>query len=341
MNSELIEKFKSVNILVIGDIILDRFISGDTSRVSPEAPVPVVDVTDEKLCLGGAANVLQNICSLGAKGYLCGCVGYDENGERVNELISSISSSINGIIKITDRPTTVKARVLGHGQQIVRYDIEKTSYLSTYHIGYFIDCIHKYLQYQNINIIIISDYAKGVINPELIQRLNSLLVNFKNISVIVDPKINNVGHLGMLSNVKYKVMTPNLHEAENLTGISLSCMGKVSSSQMIDVLAKTINKLKTLFHYDNVLLTMGERGITYLDHDGYLKVIPAVSREVFDVVGAGDTVVAALAVGLASGLSFVDAARLANIAAGIVIGKVGTATVTIDELIEKINAENN
>lgn len=325
------EDFKSVKVLIIGDIILDHFIYGRSIRISPEAPVLVVNVIRENYMLGGAANVLSNIVSLGGKAHLCGVIGDDEPGRKVLSLINHLGCPTDGIFTVYDRPTIKKSRIIAHSQQVCRVDREKADLITGEKLKPILNFIQHQILSDSPDIIIISDYHKGLINIEFMMFLNEILEQYS-IPLVIDPKPNNPGPLCALSDIKHKIMTPNMNEAERMTGISLSCIGKVSSSQMIETLTQTIDTIKDKFSCQHVLLTMAERGMAYQDKKGYLRVIPAVAKEVYDVTGAGDTVVAAMALGIASGMSFREAAVIANIAAGIVIGKIGTAAVTADEL---------
>ncbi|MFC1524116.1 D-glycero-beta-D-manno-heptose-7-phosphate kinase [Thermodesulfobacteriota bacterium] len=318
---DAVSSFNSLKILVIGDIIIDHFIWGSVSRISPEAPVPVVNVTRENLLLGGAANVLNNIYALNARGAICGTIGDDFMGDQLLKLLEELPSPLTGVFKTDDRPTTKKTRIIAQNQQVVRFDREKTGAPNEQQT---IEIIH-FLQ-QNLvkyNAIIISDYLKGMINPTLMHSLQQLLNDTNpRIPLIVDPK---PGRPEIFTGAT--VITPNNHEAELMSGIEIH-----DEKSLIQV----AEKLKTDLRSQAVLITRGESGMALLEGDNPLFSIPTHAKEIYDVTGAGDTVIATLALGIAAGLSCAEAAILANFAAGIVVGKLGTATATIDELLEVI-----
>ena len=313
-----INTFKDLNILVIGDVIIDHFIWGTVSRISPEAPVPVVNVKDDNLLLGGSANVLHNIFGLGAKATICGVIGTDPMGDYLLELIAELPSPTNGVVRVKDRPTTVKTRVVAQGQQVVRFDRESTGEVTGEYFDKLKDFISTNLT--DFDAIIISDYAKGTINMALMDHLRQQLTQHPEIPLIVDPKPHQPERFSGVT-----IITPNNHEAEMISGINITDQSSLKAAG---------EKLQTELQSDSVLITRGESGMTIFEKGKPMKTIPTVAKEVFDVTGAGDTVAATLALGLAAKLSFTDAASLANYAAGIVVGKVGTATVTQKEILE-------
>ncbi len=318
---ETVAGFANARILVIGDIIVDHFIWGNVSRISPEAPVPVVNVRKEELLLGGSANVLRNIFSLGGHGTICGIIGSDSMGEQVVELMKELSASTQGLI-YGKRPTTVKTRIVAQGQQVVRFDREQVGLPSTGPLGKMLAYLEQHLH--EFDAVIVSDYAKGVINEQFMQRLHQLRQEIikegkRVFPLIVDPKPANLHHF-----VGATVITPNHYEAMQMSGMNIN-----DDQQSILAIARHI---KDEINCQGVLITCGEAGMTLLDEGDKLVSIPAVAKEVYDVTGAGDTVVGTLALGLAVGCSLADAAVLANHAAGIVVGKVGTAAVTAEEL---------
>jgi len=319
-----VENFSRAEILVIGDIIVDHFIWGSVSRISPEAPVPVVNVTKENLLLGGSANVLRNIFSLGGRGELCGIIGNDAMGDQLVDLVRRLPASTDGII-MGSRPTTVKTRIIAQGQQVVRFDREQSGIPSREPLTGMLSYLEKSLI--KFDAVIISDYAKGVVNEQFMRKLFQLRSNIqrrkgRDIPLIVDPKPINYHHF-----VGATVVTPNHHEAMLLSGI------RIEDDQTLLAAARHI---KDDIECGSVLITRGEHGMTLLDeHDNFIT-IPAMAKEVYDVTGAGDTVAATLAMGLAVGCSMKESAILANHAAGIVVGKVGTAAVTTDELISRL-----
>ena len=315
-----IAKFQSANILVIGDIIVDHFIWGSVSRISPEAPVPVVNVTKENLLLGGAANVLHNIYALGGKATLCGIIGDDPMGDHLAKLLAELPSPLDGIIRANSRPTTVKTRIIAQNQQVVRFDREESSPLPDVKIKKLTDFIDANIdKYQAI---IISDYNKGIISPQFMDHLRKKTSGNHTIPVIVDPKPGQPERFRGAT-----LLTPNNHEAELLSDI------KITDEQSLKEAAKQIMEKLDL---EAILITRGEAGMTLKVKGKPFVTIPTVAKEVYDVTGAGDTVIATLALGLACRLTLAEAATLANYAAGIVVGKVGTATTTTNELLEVI-----
>lgn len=316
---QAVDHFKEMNVLVIGDIIVDHFIWGTVTRISPEAPVPVVNVTGENFLLGGSANVLNNLYSLGALAEICGVVGQDFMGNHLLELLSGLGSPAIGVVKTTDRPTTRKTRVLAQGQQMLRFDREESVALPPE----IIDQLKSFIddRINDFDAVIVSDYAKGVISQTLTDHLRSKMSSMssgKNIPVIVDPK---PGHSQFFRQAS--IITPNNREAQLMSGVEISDDAS---------LLRAAAGLRESLDCEAVLITRGEKGMALLEENQSIFTIPTVAKEVYDVTGAGDTVVASLALGLASGLNYAEAATLANFAAGIVVGKVGTATASRDEL---------
>ncbi len=313
-------RFKDAKILVIGDVIVDHFVWGTVSRISPEAPVPVVNVGREELLLGGSANVLRNIVSLGGSGALCGMIGSDTMGGELLRLMEELPASIDGLVA-SNRPTTVKTRVVAQGQQVVRFDREETGVPSRQTLGRLLDYLEEHLA--DFDAVIVSDYAKGMINEDLMIRLHSLMADIRHrqqrqFPLVVDPKPSNMHRF-----VGSTIVTPNHHEAEIISGMA------ITDEQSLSVAARQIREQ---IDCSSVLITRGEAGMALWQEDETLVTIPTTAKEVYDVTGAGDTVAATLALGLAVGCSTKDAAVLANYAAGIVVGKVGTACVGSPEL---------
>ncbi len=313
--------FADTRILVIGDVIVDQFIWGSVSRISPEAPVPVVNVTREELLLGGSANVLRNIVSLGGCCALCGIIGNDAMGEELLALMDKVNAPVEGLVR-SSRPTTLKTRVVAQGQQVVRYDRETTgqppSVILERMQSYLDEHLHEF------DAVIVSDYAKGVINHVLMDHLHGLLATTRSrtgqrLPLIIDPKPANVDRFSGAA-----VITPNHHEAELISGLQIT-----STENLLEAARLIREKIQC----DGVLITRGEAGMALLEGEGELVTIPTMAKEVFDVTGAGDTVAATLALGLAAGCSMTESAVLANHAAGIVVGKVGTASVSCEELL--------
>jgi D-beta-D-heptose 7-phosphate kinase/D-beta-D-heptose 1-phosphate adenosyltransferase len=324
MNTHVLQqavfRFTDTNILVIGDVIVDQFIWGSVSRISPEAPVPVVNVTREELLLGGSANVLRNIVSLGGKCALCGIIGNDSMGKELIELMHSVHAPVEGLVR-SSRPTTLKTRVVAQGQQVVRYDREKTGSPSAKTLARMLDYLGDHLA--DFDAVIVSDYAKGVINEELMSHLHQLVARTREqtghpLPLIVDPKPENIHRFSGAT-----IITPNNHEATLISEVDIA--DEKSLLEAAEVIRQKVN-------CQGVLITRGEAGMALLEQDSELVTIPTMAKEVFDVTGAGDTVAATLALGLAAGCSMTQAAVLANHAAGIVVGKVGTASVSCKEL---------
>lgn len=323
----LVPRLAQARVLVIGDIIIDHFLWGMASRISPEAPVPVVDVQREELLLGGSANVLRNIVSLGGTGALCGLIGDDAMGRKVIELVEALGASTDGLV-VGGRPTTVKTRVVAQGQQVVRFDREQTGPPTKRSLdqllGYLEDHLHAF------DAVMVSDYAKGVIGDPLMTRLRQLLTAIREreqrpLPLIVDPKPTNFHCF-----VGATVITPNHHEAMQMASI------RIADGHSLLAAARQIRED---LGCEAVLITRGEAGMALLQADGDLVTIPTMAKEVYDVTGAGDTVAATLALGLAAGCSMNDAAVLANHAAGIVVGKVGTASVSAAELLATLSPD--
>lgn len=320
--SRLIERFKKSSILVIGDLILDRYIWGKVSRISPEAPVPVVEVTREDFLLGGAANVAANIVSLGGRVYIAGVAGNDRARDVLLKLMEEKNIDISGVMS-DKRPTTVKTRVIAHHQQVVRFDKEDRSRINSELLKKLLHFVEDKVKGDNINAIIISDYKKGVVSKELIRGI----LRFSRpagIPVAVDPK---VGHFPFYRGVS--IITPNIKEASEGSGIEIKDE---------HTLFKAGKRLLRSLSLEAVLITRGEEGMSLFMKDEGKKddikhyYIPTRAKKVFDVTGAGDTVIATFTLARASGASMIEACEIANYAAGIVVGEVGTATVTAEQL---------
>ncbi|MCP4482677.1 MAG: D-glycero-beta-D-manno-heptose-7-phosphate kinase [bacterium] len=314
---DLINKLQSVPILVVGDLMLDRFIWGNVSRISPEAPVPVVEVTKETYMPGGAGNVACNIDSLGCSSSLIGAINDDLFGKFFLEKYHNTNVDTSGIINFDDRTTIVKTRVIAHQQQVVRVDRENKKAIPDTIINKALEAIQNKLK--TVKAVVLSDYGKGIINDKVLE-FTITQANKLNIPILVDPKIGNFK--------KYKnitCITPNFLEAKQ--GMDRL---KIETDQDIEKLGKDIkNTLKA----KSILITRGEAGMSLFENTE-ISHIPTVAQEVYDVTGAGDTVISTLAVCLGNGLSIKDSAYISNIAAGIVVGKLGTATVTLAEIMD-------
>ncbi len=316
--------FQNKRILVFGDLMLDRFIYGSVSRISPEAPVPVVEIKRESTRLGGAANVSSNIRSLGGIPVPLGIIGSDFEGDRLREEFRSLECPVGGLIVDKKRPTSIKTRIIAHHQQVCRTDREDRSPLSA---DIQLRVAERFLSaLPSVAAVIVSDYAKGLITPAMLRRV---LPKAKAAGkfVCIDPKMKNFS--------AYKpatIITPNTTEAEQASGIPIS-----GNRDLLRVGRKILGETGI----DHLLITRGEEGMALFEGDSKVTCIPTVAQEVFDVTGAGDTVISTLALGLVAGLSILEASMLANIAAGIVVGKLGTASVSPDELIAGIRQHVN
>jgi len=323
MNIEKLKKtvseFNKVKILVIGDLILDEFVWGEVSRISPEAPVPVVWVKSESFMPGGAANVANNIASLGARVYIAGVVGNDERAGILKEGLIEKGINVEGIIADDSRPTTLKTRVVANHQQVVRIDREKVENVSAGALDRIIGRINNIID--EMDAIIIEDYGKGVISARLLEEVLTIAKKKKKI-ITVDPKEE---HFSYYKGVT--AITPNHHEAAQAIGM------KAKDKQDILNIGKA---LLGRLNCDGVLVTLGENGMQLFQKNGAITHIPTVAQEVYDVSGAGDTVISAFTLALALGVDMKDAAYISNIAAGIVVGKVGIAVITQKELIDRI-----
>ena len=309
----------SINCLVVGDLMLDEYLWGKAERISPEAPVQVVDVVREELRLGGAGNVVNNLVALGARVAVCSVVGEDANGVALLEDFNRRAVAVDAIFRDPGRRTSRKTRVVASNQQIVRIDRESRDPLSkemeeqvcswiSQHAGHF-------------SVILVSDYLKGVLTPRVIETIVSAAAP-TGIPVLVDPKGTDYSRYRGAT-----LLTPNRKEAEAASGIAIRDGGSLEQA------AGLIMEKAGLGH---LLITRSEEGMSLFSRSEEAVHIPTVAREVFDVSGAGDTVLASLAVGVAAGLGMTEAARLANIAAGIAVGKLGTSTVSPDEIINAV-----
>jgi D-glycero-beta-D-manno-heptose-7-phosphate kinase len=314
--ADLIGRFPGLPVLVVGDVMLDRFIVGRVTRISPEAPVPVVQFESEYVRLGGAANVANNIASLGGNATLVGVVGADAAGARLRTELSTARVGVDGIVQDASRPTTEKVRIVTErNQQVARIDYERDTDVSADVERALVERVQQLASAANT--LLVSDYLKGTITRSVIEAL----LDTKR-RVIIDPKIP---HLACYAGAS--LITPNHHEAE----IATHC--RIRSE---DDARDAAREFRARAQCDAVLITRGEHGM-WLSEPRTEGAIAAVTREVADVTGAGDTVVATLALALAAGATMTEAAILANHAAGIVVGKFGPATVTPHELLAAVS----
>lgn len=311
--TEILNTLRDRNVVVLGDVMLDEFVWGDVTRISPEAPVPVVDVRRESIHLGGAANVLANLVALGARGTVVGVIGDDHAGKRLREGLRELGS--NDLIVDKARPSTIKTRIIAHSQLVVRADRESRTPVPSPVENQILARLREALVAADA--FVVSDYDKGVVTPAILAEI--LPVAYERVPVLIDPKLRNFNSYRPAT-----LVTPNHHEALRMSD---------SEDHSDDGSHHAAKVIREKLGCDAVLITRGDRGMMLLGADGQPVYVETAAREVYDVTGAGDTVIAALAAALASGTSMIEAATLANHAAGIVVGKVGTATATADELI--------
>jgi rfaE bifunctional protein kinase chain/domain len=302
------------HVLIIGDAMLDVYLRGDVDRISPEAPVPVVRVRDRRLALGGAANVAQNVSQLGARCDLAAVVGDDRAGETLRMHLSGANIAHRSLVTIA-RPTTTKTRVMARAQQLVRFDEEDDADLNDTESTLVLAAIDTAIA--DATAVVFEDYNKGVLVPTVIEGAMQR-ARARNLPIVVDPKFRNFfAYRGAT------VFKPNRRELE-------SALGAAVDLDHPEALPRTFDRLGV----EHLLLTLGEQGMALLAADGVVHRVPTTAREVYDVVGAGDTVTAYLATMLAAGATVLEAAIIANYAAGVEVGKLGAATVSIDEVLE-------
>jgi rfaE bifunctional protein kinase chain/domain len=310
-----VDKLASARALVIGDIILDAYVWGDTTRISPEAPVPVVEVREETRTLGGAANVVHNMVTLGARPLLCGVVGKDREGKEILDRLKALGLSTEGILFDPRRPTTVKTRVIARNQQVIRFDQESREPVNARAVSRFLRFVESAIL--ELDVIVVSDYGKGMVTGHLMEGIITMAKKV-DVQVAVDPRVNHAAYYRGVD-----VMTPNHHEAGTL------CAFEIGDDE---TLTRAGHMLLETFGCRLVLITRGKDGMSLFESGGRVHHIPTVAKEVFDVTGAGDTVIATFSLGLAAALDPKAAALIANVAAGIVVGEVGTSTVRAEAL---------
>lgn len=319
----VISKFDQAKVLVVGDLILDEFIWGNVSRISPEAPVPVVWVESENFMPGGASNVANNIRSLGGEVHSVGVVGDDARAEVLQSLLRKKGVHTEGIFVDKNRPTTQKTRVIAHHQQVVRIDREQLRPIPDSVMKDMIAYIGDNIR--SLDAIIIEDYGKGVVVPKLVQSIVKMAKKSGKI-ISVDPKETHFSYYRGVT-----TLTPNHHEASAAVGFKLK--DDVALEKAGRMMLKRLN-------CKSFIITLGENGMAIFEEGKKMVKIPTVAQEVFDVSGAGDTVISALTLALAQGASTIEAAHISNCAAGIVVGKVGVAVTTQEELIQSIRKES-
>ncbi|MGI8787282.1 MAG: D-glycero-beta-D-manno-heptose-7-phosphate kinase [Pyrinomonadaceae bacterium] len=321
---EISENFSKVKVLVVGDVMLDRYWWGSVNRISPEAPVPVVNLENTSLAAGGAANVAANIAGLGAEAFLVGIIGEDAEADFFPEILAEQNVSADYLIKLSNRRTTIKTRVIAHSQQIVRIDQESKVKLSAEQEEIVWNSLSDLMN--KVDIIIVSDYAKGAITENILSRLITS-TNENNKSILIDPKGKNY--------LKYRgatLLTPNRYEV-------------AEAKHLEDYEQTTIEtageKMRSELSLKGLLITQGEAGMTLFEEKRRITHLPVTAREVYDVTGAGDTVIAALGVAIGAGASFTEAAMFANKAAGLVVGQIGTTAISLEMLKNQSETPNN
>lgn len=309
-----LDNFSNKKVVVLGDIMLDKYIIGNVRRISPEAPVPVLEVTDETYSLGGAANVANNIISLGARASLFGVIGLDYYGDKLSDLVKS--NHIRFFPYYDGRQTTVKVRMIAGIQQLLRCDYEVKNKINEKTRFYILKDICD--EIDNADALILSDYDKGVLENHLCH----VLINNANVRkklVVASPKPSNINNFH-----NSNVISQNHHEVEIISGIAYGGL---------EGLIKIGTKISNTYNIDNIIITCGKEGAFFYNKDGY-KVVPTFAKEVYDVTGAGDTFLAALTLSLVSNFNLEEALTIANHAAGIKVSKVGVAAINLDELKE-------
>jgi rfaE bifunctional protein kinase chain/domain len=311
---QLIQRMKSSRVAVLGDIMLDRYLVGDTDRLSPEAPVPVVTVAQRHAALGGAANVAANVAALGGQCLLVGVVGDDVDGAAIRQELAVARLDDRFVMTVAGRPTTSKTRIIARGQQIVRIDDEVDTLLDGTDLGRLITAAREALA--DADALLLEDYNKGALSPGLIAAVMEIAKR-RGIPVVVDPKYRQFFEYQGAT-----VFKPNRRELE-------SALGAAVDLENTNALPEVLTRLKV----DNLLVTLGSEGMLLVTKDGSLTQIPSMARQIYDVSGAGDTVTAWMGTALAAGASVREAAQLANYAAGVEVAKPGVATVSPEEVL--------
>jgi D-beta-D-heptose 7-phosphate kinase/D-beta-D-heptose 1-phosphate adenosyltransferase len=310
----LLDKLRGARIVVVGDVMLDRYLLGDTERLSPEAPVPVVTIKERRTALGGAANVAANVVAIGARCQLVGIVGDDQEGRSLRQELVAAQIDDRGVLTVADRPTTSKTRVMARSQQVVRIDDEVDTLLGGRELERLIELLMEALA--DADALLLEDYNKGALAPSLIVAAMTA-ARRRGVPTVVDPKFRQFFEYSGAT-----VFKPNRRELE-------SALGAAVDLQHRDALPTALTRLGV----DNLLVTLGADGMVLVTKDERTTHIPSIAREVFDVSGAGDTVTAWMGTALAAGASVMEGAILANYAAGIEVGKAGVATVTTSEVL--------
>lgn len=324
---KILGNLEELRVLVIGDVMLDQFIWGSVRRISPEAPVPVVEFERESFMPGGAANVARNLTCLKAKTSLLSVIGKDSSAKMLRELLSAQDVECSGLVPSPNRPTSIKTRIIAHQQQMVRVDRETTEAIDANAEGRLLAEIHK--QLPSADAVIVGDYGKGVITQSLLDKIKHICRS-QGKWLSLDPKP--VHHLDLSD---LSLITPNRKEAFELAGISdgARTLDPLKDTRLMAVASALLERLSPAL----LLITLGDLGMLLCRRNDKPFHIPTVAQEVFDVSGAGDTVIASFTLAVAAGASPLEAAIFSNHAAGVVVGKVGTASVTQEELLKSFS----
>lgn len=317
---ELDEKLKTLRVLVIGDLMLDKYLFGKVTRISPEAPVPVVDVYQEEARLGGAANVALNLQALGVTPILMGCIGNDTNGKEFLQLLASHHLSNEQIWLSENRRTTTKFRIIGNNQQVLRVDKEDTFDITSQEVERASENVKLLLKNQEVHAIIFEDYDKGLITKDLIEKV-VFLSNYFNIPTFVDPKFRNFHLYGNCT-----VFKPNLKELQ----AGLSSQFRWNN---LEELIKKASEIRDYLGNNYLVVTLSDKGVLAVGNE--VKHFPAYYRQIVDVSGAGDTVISVLCACMTAGLDFFTSCKLANLAGGLVCEKIGVVTINKKEWLQE------
>lgn len=319
----LFDSFKNLNILVVGDLMLDRYLWGRVTRISPEAPVPIVDVQQEENRLGGAANVAMNLQRLGCNATLCGTIGQDTEAQYFMQVMAQVGLGTSGLVQLAERRTTTKIRIIGNHQQIARVDKEESDLLPEAVRGRVWQHIEKLLNSQHFHALIFEDYDKGLLDAEIIEKTTKLCAQ-KNIPVMVDPKRRNFFF--------YKdctVFKPNVKELNDALGTHFE-------RKDMDGIKQAVQILRHRMPHACTLVTLSEHGVLVCDAAGKFTHTPAHYRQIVDVSGAGDTVIGVMAAAVAAGCSMPVAAQVANLAGGLVCEEVGVVPIDKEKLLAEV-----
>lgn len=313
---QALERMHGSRVLIVGDIMLDHYLVGKVERISPEAPVPVVQVREERHLLGGAGNVARNIRALGGRASIIALRGQDADGDLLERLLADEGVE-STLITAPDRPTTKKTRIIAHNQQVVRVDRERPTPVAGHLLDQVLEAVRQ--QARETRVIVLSDYGKGLVGPEFMERFMALVGGMEPRPLVyVDPKVRN---FPLYKGVD--LLTPNTKEASQGSGVRVE--------QLVDVLRAGLAVFKVLKN-EHLLITLGPDGMALFEQPGQVWHIPTAARKVFDVTGAGDTVIATVALASAAGMDLLTACKLANCAAGLVVAEVGAAVPERDRL---------